>query len=373
MHFNFAVMASLLIVVMSSLVVAQDDGAGDVEPIQISQYPSAPFEDRDGNLWFSTVLEGLIRFDGEEFVAFTKEDGLGSDMLRGIVEDDEGVLWIGTSGGLTTYDGDTFTTLTNYEPIKVTQGWFEHGNHRDLSGVMIDSRGGVWITTADGVFRFDGEMFSRFEMPVIAVDQRWIYTPRKVSCVYEDQGGDLWFGTDGAGSVRWDGKTMVVYTMKTHGLASDNVSKIFQDSRGEYWFGTANGGVSHFDGDIFTTHLRSKEYSQHSGWGRYFAIHEDRQGNVWFGAAYEGGGVYRYDGVSFEYLSTNEGLGLGGVPSIREDKDGNLWFGTTAGVYHYDGERFVNFTRNNPQLPASTVGADSRSDVDEPSSVSREN
>ncbi|MBL4698883.1 MAG: SUMF1/EgtB/PvdO family nonheme iron enzyme [Phycisphaerales bacterium] len=353
MRSQLANITFFLLAISPSLVAAQDDGAGDGEPIQISQYPGAPFEDRNGNLWFGTVLEGLIRFDGDEFVTFTKEDGLGSDMTGGIVEDEEGILWIATSGGLTKYDGETFTTLTNYEPITVTKGWSEHGNHRHLSGVMIDSRGGMWIATMDGVFQYDGEIFTRFEMPVVAVDQKWLFTPRKVSSIYEDQGGDLWFGTDGAGAVRWDGKTMVVYTMKTHGLSSDNVSKIFQDSRGDYWFGTANGGVSHFDGKTFTTHLRSKEFSKHSGWGRYFAIHEDRQGGVWFGAAYEGGGAYRYNGESFEYFSGNPGLGAGGVPSIREDRNGNLWFGTTGGVYHYNGERFVNFTKNNPQLPVS--------------------
>lgn len=353
--------ALTLIAALSSFAVAQEIIDDDQIQIQLSQYPGAPFEDRHGNLWFGTVLEGLIRYDGDEFVTFTKEDGLGSDMLRGIVEDKEGVLWIATSGGLTKYDGETFTTLTNYEPITVTQGWSEHGNHRDLWDVIIDSRGGIWITTADGVFQYDGEIFTRFEMPVVAVDQKWLFTPRKVSCVYEDQGGNLWFGTDGAGAVRYDGKTMVVYTVKTHGLSSDNVSKIIQDSRGDYWFGTANGGVSHFDGNTFTTHLRSKVFSKHSGWGRYYAIHEDRQGGVWFGAAYEGGGAYRYDGESFEYLSEKEGLGNGGVPSIREDKHGNLWFGTTAGVYHFDGERFINFTKNNPVLPKPIVDSDKES------------
>jgi len=343
-------------------------GTGEVgqAPIQLAQYPGAPFEDRQGKLWFGTVLDGLIRYDGKEFVTFTQEDGLGSDMIRGIVEDKDGILWIATSGGLTRHDGVSFTTLTNYAPITVTHGWSKHGNHRDLSDVMIDSRGDLWIATMDGVFQYDGEMFTRFELPVIATDEKWEFSPRKVSCIFEDKDGNLWFGTDGAGVVRYDGKSMGVYTMKADGLASDNVSAVFQDKRGDFWFGTANGGVSHYDGNSFTTHLRAKVFSKHSGWGRYFGIHEDRLGNIWFGAAYEGGGVYRYDGHSFEYLSENRGLGSGGVPSIREDRSGNLWFGTTSGVYYFDGARFINFTRSNPQLPTPGNKAENPSDVHGP-------
>ena len=329
----------------------KDADEWDESPIQIAQYPGAPFEDRSGNLWFGTVFEGLIRFDGKEFVTFTKEDGLGGDMIRGIVEDKDGVLWIATNGGLTKYDGASFTTMTEYGAIKVTAGFSEHGNHRDLWKAFIDRQGDIWIATMDGVFRFDGEKFSAFAMPVIATREKSEFAPKMVYCIYQDKGGDLWFGTDGAGVVRYNGKTTVVYTTEADGLSSDNVCRIFQDSRGDYWFGTSNGGVSRFDGNTFTTHLRNKEYSKHSGWGRFSSIFEDRQGNVWFGAAQAGGGVYRYDGNSFAYLSEKDGLGTGGVPSIREDRSGNLWFGTTSGVYHFDGEKFINFTLNNPQLP----------------------
>ena len=329
----------------------QNADEGNESPIQIAQYPGAPFEDRNGNLWFATVLEGVFRFDGKEFVNFTKKDGLGSDMIRNIVQDDDGTIWIATTNGLTKYDGASFTMMTKYGGIKSKAGFSEHGFHRDLWDILIDKRGELWITTMDGVFQFDGDKFSRFPMPVIATKKKFEFTPKMVYCVYEDKDGDLWFGTDGAGVVRYNGKTTVVYTSEADGLSSDNVCKIYQDSRGDYWFGTSNGGVSRYDGNTFTTHLRNKEYSKHTGWGRFMSIFEDRQRNVWFGASQTGGGVYRYDGNSFVYLSEKDGLGTGGVPSIREDRSGNIWFGTTTGVYYLDGEKFINFTKNNPQLP----------------------
>ena len=351
------VCTSALVAVISSLANAQVE-TEHVAPVQLAQYPGAPLEDQHGNLWFSTVLNGLIRFDGSEFVTYTKEDGLGSNMIRDRIEAEDGTLWFATSGGLTKYDGESFTTLTEYEPITITRGWSDYGNHRDIWDVHIDRNDDLWIATLDGVFKHDGEEFVRFPMPVLAPKEKSEFAPSMVYCIYEDREGDLWFGTDGAGVVRYDGEKTVVYTMKANGLSSDNVCEILQDSRGDFWFGTSNGGLSKFDGKAFTTHLRNKEFSEHTGWGRFMSIHEDRNGDVWFGVSQQGGGVYRYDGNSFEYMSTDKGLGAGGVPSIREDRSGNMWFGTTTGVYHFDGERFINFTKSNPQLPTAPLNLD---------------
>ncbi|MFT5735445.1 MAG: hypothetical protein ACJA2W_003722 [Planctomycetota bacterium] len=47
-------------------------------PDALFQYPGAPYEDRKGHLWFSTVMAGLVRFDGQAFRYFSKKEGLGA-------------------------------------------------------------------------------------------------------------------------------------------------------------------------------------------------------------------------------------------------------------------------------------------------------
>ena len=325
----------------SSPTARQPEPAG----VQLAQYPGAPFEDRRGDLWFSTVFEGLIRYDGTGFVTFTKEDGLAADSIRDILEDDEGVLWVGTTGGLSRYDGESFTTLTDYGDLEVANALAEGGDHRDIWDVHFDRHGTLWIATADGAYRRDGSAFVPFPMPVVASGESFEFTPRMVYCIFEASDGVLWFGTDGAGAVSYDGTSMRVYTADGDGLCSDRICVVLEDSRGDLWFGTSGGGVSRYDGTAFTTHLRSPEFSIHTGWGRFMDILEDRDGDVWFGVSSAGGGVYRYDGEAFEYLGEEDGLGRGGVPDLSLDRDGNLWLGTTSGVYRHDGERFVNFTR----------------------------
>lgn len=363
MHLTRTLVSLPLLATLVSCTAAQDEASGDASvrgdasapardavaareaPVQLARYPGAPFEDRSGNLWFSTVFEGLIRYDGEEFVTFTKEDGLAGDSVRDILEDDEGMLWIATTSGVSTYDGESFTTLTDYGDIPVTRTLTEGGDHRDVWDLMRDRRGELWIATAGGVFRHDETSFAPFELPVVAAPGSFEFTPKMVYCIFEDGDGALWFGTDGAGAVRYDGTSMTVYTEREHGLCSDRVSAILRDGRGDLWLGTSDGGVSRYDGSSFTTHMRSATFSEHTGWGRCLDILEDREGNVWFGVASTGGGVHRFDGEEFRHFSQEDGLGDGGVPSIREDRSGNLWLGTTAGVYRLEGERFVNFTR----------------------------
>jgi ligand-binding sensor domain-containing protein len=344
MHLHYTLAALLLASTPSCNSVTPD--APSKAAIQLAQYPGAPLEDRNGNFWFSTVQEGLIRYDGKEFVTFTMEDGLAGNTVRDIVEDDEGVLWIATTGGVSKYDGKTFTTLVEYGVLSVTYSFSEEGNHRDIWDIFIDRWGDMWVASMDGVFRYDGEILAPFPLPVIGTAETSEFTPKMVYIIFEDSDGVLWFGTDGAGAVSYDGATMKVYTEKGDGLCSDRICEIREDSRGIMWFGTSGGGVSQYKDGTFTTHLRSSTFSRHTGWGRFMAIHEDAAGTVWFGSTMSGGGVYRYDGKSFQYLSKEEGLGEGGIPSISEDRSGTLWFGTTSGVFRFDGQKFINFTRS---------------------------
>jgi len=67
------------------------------------------FEDNQGNLWLCT-LAGLDLFNPEtgRFKAFTKKDGLPSDITYAILEDDQHKLWVSTNGGLSTFDAADF-------------------------------------------------------------------------------------------------------------------------------------------------------------------------------------------------------------------------------------------------------------------------
>ena len=52
------------------------------------------------------------------------------------------------------------------------------------------------------------------------------------------------------------------------------------------------------------------------------SIFQDSKGNFWFGSREEG--VSNFDGQSFNYYTTNEGLADNKIRSIREDDKGNI-------------------------------------------------
>jgi ligand-binding sensor domain-containing protein len=72
------------------------------------------------------------------------------------------------------------------------------------------------------------------------------------------------------------------------------------------------------------------------------SIFQDSKGNYWFGS--HGEGVSRFDGKSFQYFTTSDGLAGNQIRSIQEDNHGTIWFGTANGISSYNGKKFTNHT-----------------------------
>ncbi len=113
---------------------------------------------------------------------------------------------------------------------------------------------------------------------------------------------------------------------KLQGLKHGHIHSIIEDRTGNLWFGTEGGGVSRYDGKTFTHFTTAEGLSNN----QVYSILEDRTGNLWFGTY--GGGVSRYDGKTFTHFTAAEGLSNDFVFSILEDRTGNLWFATRFGI-----------------------------------------
>jgi signal transduction histidine kinase/ligand-binding sensor domain-containing protein len=96
--------------------------------------------DHNGILWFGTAGGGLNRYDPEtkNFSAYYEHDGLSSNTVHAITEDDQYNLWISTNKGLTRFDRKTVSFI-NYTVYDGLQGNEFHVNStcRSITGELF--------------------------------------------------------------------------------------------------------------------------------------------------------------------------------------------------------------------------------------------
>jgi ligand-binding sensor domain-containing protein/serine phosphatase RsbU (regulator of sigma subunit) len=374
---------------VTEITLAKDPAVKDQNPGNLSSFSKLQglkhgnimciLEDKSGNLWFGTGGGGVSKYDGKSFTHFTDKEGLSNNFVFSLLEDKSGNLWFGTNGGgVSKYDGKSFTHFTDKEGL----------SNNFVFSLLEDKSGNLWFGTyGGGVSKYDGNcvddiingtnLYQHNQQDLKKNKKDLVksfthFTDKEglsnnvVLTILEDKSGNLWFGTEGGGVSKYDGKSFTHFTDK-EGLSNNDVVSILEDKFGNLWFGTEGGGVSKYDGncvdDIINgtnlyqhnqqdlkknkkdlvksfTHFTDKEGLSNNN---VFSILEDKSGNLWFGTY--GGGVSKYDGKSFTHFTNKEGLSNNYVRNILEDKSGNLWFGTGGGgVSKYDGKCFTHFT-----------------------------
>jgi ligand-binding sensor domain-containing protein len=115
------------------------------------------------------------------------------------------------------------------------------------------------------------------------------------------------------------------------------VRNVKQDRNGNILIAASWGGVFRYDGKSFQ-HFTTREGLANN---RVMSIYEDEAGIIWFGT---GDGISRYTGKSFRNFTTKDGLANNDITTIIEDKTGKFWFGTRGYLSVYDGKTFTTLT-----------------------------
>ena len=282
----------------------------------------------------------------------TQADGLASDTVLTVFEDSHGMMWFGTTDGLTRYDGKNFQTFTTEDGLAMNT----------IGLIFEDQRGMLWF--ADGVL-------SSFLERGTPIDVSWMETPLSELDIapHNETSEGMTRRIPLKGVSHYDGEKFRVFTT-ADGLAGDTVKDIFEDETGTLWFATSFG-VSYYDGETFNTITVNGPMGMEvlpDWWSQITAIAQDRAGNFWFGST-AGITYYNSQTTGFRHFAIDgdftpfqemEKTSTANITDLQFDANDNLWISQSgggkenSGIRRFNGKKLAIFPQSE-QLPMNSV------------------
>lgn len=268
------------------------------------------------------------------------DNGLNNNRVRGLGQDNYGFIWIGTSKGISRFDG--YKVIT-YDKYFQDTGYV---NFSETRAILCDHQGTVWVVGIYGICYFDWakETFVFFSHEGIEGDITYC------GDADIDKNGNIWFGTN-LGILRFNPANenfQLFVQEKDNPNAPERgvIDKIIATSNLHIWYGFKSNGVGYYnpEEDKFT-HFRTSSDPSSLGENRTERLYEDTEGNIWIGHNNKGASKYSYTSKRFyRYMPEPGRKESGRIRGITEDKQGNFWFGTQAGLYLFNKD-FETFKR----------------------------
>jgi len=200
-------------------------------------------EGRLSELWFSTRWGGISRYNGSEFIPFTQDEGLLGDQTGGgLTTTNDGSIWISCFGGFSKYNvqsivpinGDFSDILEHYKTSEFSPNAF-------LGELVSNAFGGIWICSyAGGLSYYDGSTFTNYTVSDGLPDNN-------VNSIFLRADSTLWAGTT-SGIAYYDGKKFTQLSSDNREFDITVVRKIYRSNDGIIWLGTDDGIVLYTDG-----------------------------------------------------------------------------------------------------------------------------
>lgn len=294
---------------------------------------------------------------------FGTDVGLPKSMVAGIAQDEDGFLWLGTSGGVCRFDGIAFASLSTVPPMEYFYA----------KTFLRDSKGEFWLGMSEnGLVHIRGEKASHLG-PADGLPDNSVWA------LLEDATGNVWVGT---------GKGLAVLLSADRGkessrfqpafepeLAHLEVHRIVEDAQRRLWIGTTAGlfqsvggritrhwpGANqerclarHPDGFILVATGEGLFRSEADSLVAFYLDPKLKEYNltdlavsesaVWM-ATY-GQGLLRLEGGRLEVIGEKNGLLTNYLYSLFVDREGNIWIGSIHGLTQLFELAFVNYTKD---------------------------
>lgn len=181
------------------------------------------------------IFSPSIKAEELSFVAhkFTVADGLPSNNIRELVQDGDGYIWLGTTGGLCRFDGYQFVTFNTFNNPS------EGNNTLHVGQVKYSDKGSsIWISTSSLLTACYQTKTGQFVDYTGFGGQYNLYSKR-----LETKNAILLYDTtNGVRRITYtDGKYSATDYNKSNGLPNNHVIKALESSRGYTWAITERG------------------------------------------------------------------------------------------------------------------------------------
>lgn len=301
-------------------------------------------QDNIGYIWAGTLF-GLNRFDGKTFTTFNTKDheGLISNAINVLYVDSTGYLWIGTQSGLSgvnpsTMIFDKYNVLGDVTDITETadgavwvaaQGLQKLVNKERVSQPLVKGQVNYFAVSPDGLWMMnDGVLrLTDGNETISSITLSGALAQTLVNDLYWAD-DTLYLATD-IGVFYLD-RDLNPVRLSMPFIGNLPVYSILKDSAGGLWLSTYDALYYHLGGQPW-----QKVVAEDLGFPpRFASLFEDADENIWLGSFSDG--IWRaHKGQIERHVPSGAASSL--VRTLAMDAQNNLWLGTQAGIGTLEG------------------------------------
>ncbi len=283
-----------------------------------------------------------IYVDSPIFISLNDKEALSGGIATAILQDQQGFLWVGTQQGLVRYDGYSFV---RYQADPNSANSLSDNYIRSMA---LAKDGRIWVGTLGGgvsIYDPSTDKFSTIKHSPNKPNDPYGLSNNRVDALAVDQQGGVWIGTN-KGLNYWSSETEKIsqyfhHPKQDNSLNDDHIRALLIDKNNTLWVGSWQG--------LNQRKATNTHFTNITGGDADFPINETttlanknilrlfeaENGVIWFGTPEHGGGQLNNHTLRVTWLPYNDAnkanISHPWVTGIAQPNAQTIWLATYGG------------------------------------------